>query len=150
LDISTEDFRRHFDLLSDEALLGTNRDELTEAAQRVYNEEVEKRGLNVAPEEVAAEAEEPHAPEASPDAEELMIVATYDDAEEANEAKARLEEAMIPARLTSDPRDMEGVQMELLVPNKDFFRALDALGLEITDEELAAQAEAAGMEPEEA
>jgi hypothetical protein len=37
-----------------------------------------------------------------------------------------------------------------MVKSEDLFRALDTLGLELTDDELAAQAEAAGeeLEPE--
>lgn len=145
MDISTEDFRRHFDLLSDEALLGTNRDELIEVAQLVYDEELAKRGLNAAPE--AAVAKEPAAEEPSPEEEDLVVVATYDDPAEAAEAKLTLDEAKIASRLVGDPTDMDGMRQELLVPADELFKALDALGLHLSDEELAAQAEAA--EPEE-
>jgi len=145
LDITTEDFRRHFDLLSDEALLDTKREELTEVAQQCLDEELAKRGLHAAGEEVPEE-DEPAADEPSPEQEELVVVATYDDAEEADGAKALLDEANIPSRLVQDATDMEGTQMELLVPATDLFKALDALGLHLSDEELAAQAEAAGME----
>jgi hypothetical protein len=147
MDITAEDFRRHFDLLSDEALLDTNRDELIELAQQCYDEEVEKRGLNAAPEE--AVGEEAVAEEPSPEEEDLVVVATYDDAEEAGSAKTVLDEAKIPARLVEAPGDVEGVQMELLVGSADLFQALDALGLHLSDEELAAQAEAAGAEGED-
>ncbi len=145
MDIKTEDFRRHFDLLSDEALLDTKRDELTEVAQQCLDDELEKRGLNAAGEEVLPE-EEPVADEPSPEQEELVVVASYDDAEEADGAKALLDEAKIPSRLVKDSADMEGVQLELLVSATDLFKALDALGMHLSDEELAAQAEAAGME----
>ena len=116
MDITTEDFRRHFDLLSDEALLDTRRDELTEVAQRCLDEELEKRGLHAAEEEVLSD--EPVADEPSPEEEELVVVATYDDAEEADGAKAQLDEAKIPSRLVKDASDMEGTQLELLVPVK--------------------------------
>lgn len=148
MDITTEDFRRHFDLLSDAALLDTKREELTEVAQQCLDEELEKRGLHAAGEEVQEEVE-PAADEPSPEQEELVVVATFDDAEEADGAKALLDEAKIPARLVQDAADMEGTQMELLVAANDLFQALDVLGLHLSDEELAAQAEAAGMEYEE-
>jgi hypothetical protein len=147
LDITTEDFRRHFDLLSDESLLDTKRDELTELAQRCYDEEIEKRGLNATlAEEVIVE--EPELDEPSPEVEDLVVVATYDNGGDAEQAKTLLDEAKIAARLISDPEDMEGVQMELLVPTADLFKALDVLGLHLSDEELAAQAEAAAPEPD--
>ena len=145
MDITTEDFRRHFDFLSDEALLDTNREELTEVAQQCLDEEIAKRGLHLASEEIPEE-DDPAADEPSPETEELVVVATYDDAEEADGAKALLDEAKIPSRLVKDASDMEGTQLELLVPANDLFKALDALGLHLSDEELAAQAEAAGME----
>jgi hypothetical protein len=145
LDITTEDFRRHFDLLSDEALLDTKRDDLTAVAQQCLDEEIAKRGLQSAGEEVPSE-DEPAADEPSPEEEELVVVATYDDADEADGAKALLDEAKIPSRLVKDAADMDGTQLELLVPAADLFKALDALGLHLSDEELAAQAEAAGME----
>jgi predicted component of type VI protein secretion system len=148
LDITTEDFRRHFDLLSDEALLDTKRDELTEVAQQCLDDELAKRGLHAAAEEVPEE-DESAANEPSAEEEELAVVATYDDAEEADGAKALLDEAKIPSRLVKDAADMEGTQMELLVPATDLFKALDTLGLHLSDEELAAQAEAAGMELDE-
>ena len=148
MDITTEDFRRHFDLLSDEALLDTKRDELTEVAQQCLDDELAKRGLHAAAEEVPEE-DESAANEPSPEEEELAVVATYDDAEEADGAKALLDEAKIPSRLVKDAADMEGTQMELLVPATDLFKALDTLGLHLSDEELAAQAEAAGMELDE-
>ena len=40
-----EDFQRHFEILSDEALLETNRDELVEMAREVYDGEIARRGL---------------------------------------------------------------------------------------------------------
>jgi hypothetical protein len=46
LQIDLEELRRHYSLLSDEALVALNRDELIEAAQKCYEEELERRGLN--------------------------------------------------------------------------------------------------------
>lgn len=55
MNVSADDFRRHFELLSDAALLTTNRDDLTAVAQSCYDEEVAHRHLNEP--EVAAEEE---------------------------------------------------------------------------------------------
>jgi hypothetical protein len=117
-------------------------------AQQCLDDELAKRGLHAAAEEVPEE-DESAANEPSAEEEELAVVATYDDAEEADGAKALLDEAKIPSRLVKDAADMEGTQMELLVPATDLFKALDTLGLHLSDEELAAQAEAAGMELDE-
>src|ERR1019366_4998936 len=46
MEISLDDFRRHFELLSDETLLSTNREELVAGARPVYDEEIARRGLN--------------------------------------------------------------------------------------------------------
>lgn len=145
MDITAGDFRRHFDLLSDEALLATSRDELVAVAQQCYDEELAKRGLDTAAEPSAPAAKGPAAPEPGEE-EDLVVVSTYDDPAEAQGAKDLLDEAKIPARLVNDPEDMEGVGLELMVASADLFKALDALGLHVSDEELAAQAEAAGME----
>jgi len=131
--------------LSDETLLATNREELIETVQQCYDEEVAKRGLNTAPESSAAPVDEAPA-EPEPEEEDLLVVATYDDEAEAREAKETLDAAGIPARLVNDPEDMEGKQLQVMVASSDLMNALDALGLQISEEELAAQAEAAGGE----
>ena len=148
MDITAEDFRRHFDLLSDETLLATNRDELIEIAQLCYDEEVAKRGLDLQSPDSEPEVHpaETLSPEPDPDQEDMVVLGTYDNPEEAELAKAALDEARIPASLVSNPDDMEGLQMELLVPTTALLKALDVLGMHISDEELAAQAEAAGLQ----
>jgi len=139
LDITAEDFRRHFDLLSDQALLATNRDELVDVARACYDEEIEKRGLaNPAEPQPVAEGADETTTEAKRD--ELMTVLICEDSAEAVEAKQRLEDAGITAEIAN-----EG-PFDVMVKSEDLFRALDALGLELSEEELAAQAEEA--EPE--
>jgi hypothetical protein len=54
LQIDLKSLRRHYSSLSDDELLALDREELIEAAQKCYDEELERRGLN--------EAEEPEAP----------------------------------------------------------------------------------------
>lgn len=45
LQSDTEDLRRHYDSLSDEALLAISRADLTEVAQRCYDAELSARGI---------------------------------------------------------------------------------------------------------
>jgi hypothetical protein len=143
MEVSLDDFRRHFELLSDETLLATNREELVEGARECYDEEVARRGLNSPPpdEPVAGEVvttEEPH------QAEELVLVATYHNADEAALARSLLEGAEIPFRLQNEMAPLGGL-MRLLVPAAFEADALEVLESEISEEDLAAQAEAAGM-----
>jgi Putative prokaryotic signal transducing protein len=146
MEVSLDDFRRHFELLSDETLLSTNREELTEGGRQCYDEEVARRGLlNPAPaEEVAEEAHE-----TSP-AEELVVIATYLIPDEANLARGLLQSAEIPFRMENELAPLGGFQLRLLVPRAFEEEALAVLDSEISEEELAAQAEAAGAMEEEA
>lgn len=142
MEISPDDFRRHFELLSDETLLATNREELVAAARPVYDEEVARRGLN------SPAVDE--TPEAAPDAvapevhEELVVIATYNIPDEANLARGLLQSAEIPFLLQNDYVALGGIELRLLVPAQYEEQALEILQSEISDEELAAQAEAAG------
>jgi hypothetical protein len=59
LQIDLETFRRHYSSLSDDELVALNRDELIEAAQKCYDDELERRGLNEVQEsDVVPEEEE--------------------------------------------------------------------------------------------
>jgi hypothetical protein len=146
VEISLDDFRRHFELLSDGALLETNREDLVEAARGCYDEEVARRGLNSPPgDEIAAEPA--GTPEASP-GEELIVIATYNIPEEASLARGLLESAEIPYHLENEFAALGGFQLRLLVPAAFEADALEILEAEISDEELAAQAEAAGVADE--
>jgi hypothetical protein len=147
VDVSLDDFRRHFDLLSDAALLETNREDLVESARGCYDEEVARRGLNSPPptDETAAE---PITHQANP-GEELVLIATYNIPEEASLARGLLESAEIPYHLENEFAALGGFQLRLLVPAAFEAEALEVLEAEISDEELAAQAEAAGITEEE-
>jgi hypothetical protein len=140
LEITAEDFRRHFDLLSDQALLATNRDELVEVARACYDEELEKRGLAPAPESEGAVVSD-EVPAAG-NRDEFVTVIICEDPGEALETKQRLEDAGITVQLANE------IPVDVMVKSEDLFRALDTLGLELTEEELAAQAEEAGREVE--
>jgi hypothetical protein len=143
VDISLDDFRRHFELLSDETLLSTDREALVENARGVYDEEVARRGL-ITP---AAENAEAAAgiPQIAPgEDDELVVIATYNIPDEANLARGLLQSAEIPFLLQNDYVALGGIELKLLVPKSLEEQALEILAHEISDEELAAQAEAAG------
>lgn len=143
MQVSPDDFRRHFELLSDAALLETNREDLVEAARGCYDEEVARRGLNSPPagDETGADSV---THQANP-GEELVAIATYNIPEEASLARGLLESAEIPYHLENEFAALGGFQLRLMVPAAFEADALEVLEAEISDEELAAQAEAAGM-----
>jgi hypothetical protein len=147
VEVSLTDFRRHFEILSDEALLETNRDDLVETARGCFDEEVARRGLNAPADEAIAE-EEVNADHANP-GDELVLIATYNISEEANFARGLLQSAEIPFHLANEYVALGGFQLRLMVPKAYEEQALEVLETEISDEELAAQAEAAGLVEEE-
>lgn len=141
MNISADDFRRHFEVLSDAALLGTNRDELTAAAQVCFDEEVTRRGLDRP--EAAAEALAEVRPQEAAEGDPMVVIASYSIAEEASLARGLMASAEIPCRLASEYVAMGPSDIRLLVPQSFVEQALEILDHEISDEELAAQAEAA-------
>jgi hypothetical protein len=147
VEVNLDDFRRHFELLSDETLLSTSRDELVEGARVCYDEEVERRGLNAT--EASETVEE--TPVAEPvSVEELVAIATYNIPEEASLARGLLESAGIPYRLNNEYSPLGGIELRLMVPKVYQDEAVEILETELSEEELAAQAEAAGLFEEEA
>ena len=142
MEITRDDFRKHFELLSDETLLLTNREDLVEGARGVYDEEVERRGLNSPLE--AEYAEQIPGAVAPGEEDELVVIATYNIPDEANLARGLLQSAEIPFLLQNDYVALGGIELRLLVPKSLEEQALEILAHEISDEELAAQAEAAG------
>jgi hypothetical protein len=148
MEISLDDFRRHFELLSDETLLSTNREELVEGGKQCYDEEVARRGLNSPPGEEIAENAAAETHQANP-GEELILIATYLIPDEANLARGLLQSAEIPFRLQNELAPLGGFQLRLLVPAAYEAEALEVLDSEISEEELAAQAEAAGFDIED-
>jgi hypothetical protein len=144
MDVSLDDFRRHFGILSDDALLATRREDLVESAQQCLDEELSRRGLLTGESDSGAVAAE--SAEAEPDSAggEPVSIATYTVAEEASLARGLLRIASIPCHLANEYTGLGGFQLELMVPAAYVEQALDVLGAEISDEELAAQAEAAG------
>jgi len=146
VEISLEDFRRHFEILSDEALMETRREDLVETARVCFDEEVSRRGLK--PQVSTVEGEEPQAPEPVNPDDQLVSIATYGVADEANFARGLLESASIPLHLANEHVALGGFQLRLMVPAAYEEQALEILETQISDEELAAQAEAAGWSEE--
>ncbi len=147
MDVSQADFRQHYELLSDEALLEINAEDLVDVARQCLEEEIANRGLHVAAADVAEEvAAEPVAGEEEPG--EVMI-ATFTNGDELNLARGLLQIAEIPSRVDNPLAVMGGMELRLFVPAAFEEHALEVLAAEISEEELAAQAEAAGEQEEE-
>lgn len=141
--LSAEDFRQHFEMLSDDALLATKREDLVALAKTVYDEELTVRGLNIE-EEVAGEVlTESSGPQEGdePVPEDIVSVGEFTVIEEARIALGLLKSAEIPSGLANDKMAL-GV-LHLMVPASYVDAALEVLGMEISEEDLAAQAEAA-------
>jgi hypothetical protein len=137
------ELRQQYESLSDEALLAMKRGDLVDLARQVYDEEVESRGLGSPPE--AVESGSAKLPE-NESGEELVEAAVYESRSEARLAKSFLLSAEIPCTLENELA-LGDAPLRLLVPASMLDQAMDVLGAEISEEELAAQAEAAG-EPE--
>ena len=136
------ELRRQYESLSDEALLAMDRDDLVDVAQQVYDEEVESRGLGCSTDTVESESAKPPEDETG---EQLVEAAVYESRSEARLAKSFLLSAEIPCELENELA-LNDAPLGLLVPASMLDQALDVLSAEITDEELAAQAEAAGVQ----
>jgi hypothetical protein len=134
-------------LLSDDALLEINPAELVDVARQCLEEEITQRGLLVAADEAPKEiAAEPAAGE-----EDLgeVLIATYTSGDELNLARGLLQSAEIPSRVENPLAVMGGMELRLIVPAAFEEHALEVLGAEISEEDLAAQAEAAGEREED-
>jgi hypothetical protein len=130
-------------MLSDDALLATRREDLISSAQECYDEELSRRGLNFEAPVSAGIAVEDAASEQGPSSDEPVSIATFTVAEEASLARGLLQSASIPSHLANEYAGLGGFQLRLMVPAAFVEQAFEVLGAEISDEELAAQAEAA-------
>jgi hypothetical protein len=133
------ELRQQYESLSDEALLAMNRADLVDLAQQIYDEELESRGLGLP---AAVESESGKLPK-SESGEEMVEAAVYDSRSEARLAKSFLLSAEISCELENEFA-LDDAPLRLLVPASLLDQALDVLSAEISEEELAAQAEAAG------
>jgi len=151
VNVSPEEFRRRFDELSDDALLEINRDELVDVARDIYDAELDRRGLQAEiPEQgesvpVGGEQSEPHG--------ELELAAEFTSAQEAAFARSLLKSAGIPYYSKTDYSGVLSAteeELQVFVPKPYLKEAQELLASPLTDEELAAQAEAAESAEEEA
>ncbi len=142
MDVTAEDFRRHYGLLSDEALLEVDTGDLVQLARTCHAEEVARRGLSAGDSQEEASNGPDSKPGAEPE-EEIVCIVEYDFLDEADLARGLLEAAEIPASIESEP----GV-VRLMVPPRFAEQALGILATPLSDDDLAAQAEAAVLEEE--
>ena len=111
--IDVESLRRHYGSLSDEELLALNREELIEVAQKCYDEELERRGLDEARESATAPDEQEYEDasfETAVDADWLQDAACAcsfvsqpvgSAAADAENARTALQEAGIPCQVSA-------------------------------------------------
>lgn len=133
MEITPEDFRRHFCLLSDDALLATNREDLVDIAKQCFDDEVSRRGLE------AANAPKPGDLR---DGERLVQIARFHFRGEFEAARALLRSALIPSKQGNRIGRRAELELPLMVPAAFAEQALELLRSRIPDEELAALAEA--------
>ena len=143
-----DDFRSRYDSLSDEALLAENREELVDLARECLDGEMARRGL--AP---PATEPEPKPAENLAPGDELVPVADFLSREEGDLARGLLESAGIPCghasgQTTGTDWSMTG-SLRLLVPARFLDQARELLESPVSEEELAAEAEAAAEAAED-
>jgi hypothetical protein len=147
VDISTEDFRKHFASLTDEALLEQPREALVPSAQACLDAELASRRLQHGANPLQQGSDATDAPE-----EDEVVVADFATLSEAEVAQGLLEAEGIPSTLSHvDTTGLQtpaanGVDLLVLASLAPRAQAILQQGIEISDEELAAQAEAAGLE----
>jgi hypothetical protein len=143
LQIDPNDFRRLYDSLSDEALLAVKREDLTEIARQYYDLELAQRGLEN--EQNSVDPKHPMAPN-----EDLVPVGTFQSGADAGFARSLLAAAEIPTFSENEARQagkLFGISesLQIYVPRSFEEQAREVLGAELSDDELAAQAEAAAL-----
>lgn len=137
MEVSPDDFRRLYDRLSDDGLRSIKRDDLTDIARQCYDQELTSRGLTLdTADEVESETDD-----ATGGPEEMVELTTFTSYEEGKLARAMLSSAEIPSYL-EDLRSSLGAAMRLFVPAGFLEQAREILDSELSDEELARQAEA--------
>jgi Putative prokaryotic signal transducing protein len=142
--IDPEDFKRHYALLSDDALLEIDRDELVDAARPYYDAELAERKLAPPDAEESMPSVHPSDDAPGPAADSPQLVATFLSLDEANFARGLLQSADITCSLENE----HGAQwagngaLRLMVPAAACDRACEILETEISEEDLIAQAEA--------
>jgi hypothetical protein len=148
--INPEDFKRHYALLSDDALLEVNRDELVESARPYYDAELAERKL-APPEAEESVLSNPTDDSHGQTEDRLQLLATFLSLEEANFARGLLQSADISCSFENDQAAAwTGIgELRLMVPALDYDHACEILEFEISEEDLIAQAEAEASEDDE-
>ena len=151
MSINIEGLKRHVASLSDEALLEVRREDLTEEAQGIYEGELTSRGLAWP---AAAEEDEDAEAAAAAAAGGLISLGKYDSLEEGRFARDLLRNEGIPAWFAGELALKKGdsdplAALELLTQAAFLEQAQLLLTSEISDEELARQAEDAGFKMED-
>jgi len=144
MQINPDDFRRLYASLSDEALLEIQPADLTDVARQCYDSELAQRRLK-------NEASSDVAEGSGSSSEDLVEVGFFESTEELGFARGLLRAAEIPAFSQNEAKmagKLFGISggLNLLVPREYEDRAREILDAPFSDEELAAQAEAAAME----
>ena len=145
MEIDPAEIQRRYDELSDEGLLSIDREDLTALAQSYYDAELQRRGLSAA--RGSEQAIAPAGASGKP-GEPLVLVATFLALHEADMALTLLRSAEIPVYLENELTSMYTGSggLRLMVPESYVAQAEEVLDAPISEEELAAQAEAAGSD----
>jgi hypothetical protein len=150
-----DSLRKHLSTLSDDTLLETNPEDLTEEARAIYDAELASRNLSWSAEGPAPEST-PLSDGAFPKPEdgELVLIGRYENFAEARYAYQLLRHEQIPVWLAG--ADASGrivdptAPLDLVTFPEHLETAQMLLSPEISDEELARLAEEAGAEDDQA
>lgn len=156
LPIDLESLRRHYTSLSDEELVALNREELTETAQKCYDEELERRELSEAPDSGTGPGNEEYDCDAFETVEdtdwleEAACACSFvsqpggSAAADAGNARAALQEAGIPCQISAvkaaEPSGEQPARYEyrVMVPGALNLKATSILDKEVFNPQLEA------------
>ena len=141
-----DELRKHLTILSDEELLETAPDDLTEEARSAYEAEMQSRGLQWPAEGEEAESEVIDAAQAGIP---LVSIAQYETIDEARYAQTLLRNEGIPVWIAGgvSPQTLKfdpSAPLDLVTQPDFLEQAQLVLTTEVSEEELARQAEEAG------
>jgi hypothetical protein len=146
MEATLEDLQRHYSLLSDESLLATDREDLTDTGRMCFDAELARRGLKQEGDPPEPETAAESAPEEEDQASDLVVVGTYEHADEIRIAQGILRSAGILSRRSDEfmlPGARQSGTVDLLVAADVAEDAALILESQISDEDLARQAESA-------
>jgi len=151
MNADADDFRRHYNALSDEALLDLNPDDLTDIARQCYEVELFNRGLKRAAPSKLEESQPEESPVVLPQPQYLMehvpwkstavSAVEFEHVEDAEQARDVLEQASIPCALVDKQQDASlgyrrkyrGKWIALMVPRSFLETARQRLRTEIDE-----------------